>query len=157
MTAIGQGLVQVTPLEMAVMISTIANGGKRVKPHLMTHQTVLPKMQPENIGLLPGTLKVLKEGLVAVVQEGTGKSLNDGSIPLTAGKTGTAEVSNGADNALYVGYGPVEDPQIAVAVVVENGGFGATSAVPIAHEVYKAFFGPMKPKAEPKKIAVGTP
>lgn len=145
MTAIGQGLVQVTPLEMAVMISTIANGGKRVKPHLMSHQTVLPQMQPENIGLFPGTLKILKEGLTAVVSEGTGRSLSDGSIPPTAGKTGTAEVSNGADNALYVGYGPVSDPQIAVAVVVENGGFGATSAVPIAHEVYKAYFGPMKP------------
>jgi penicillin-binding protein 2 len=157
MTAIGQGLVQVTPLEMAVMISTIANGGKRVKPHLMAHQSVLPQMQPENIGLLPGTLKVLKEGLVAVVQEGTGRSLNDGSIPPTAGKTGTAEVSNGADNALYVGYGPVNDPQIAVAVVVENGGFGATSAVPIAHEVYKAFFGPIKPKNEPNKVAIGNP
>lgn len=157
MTAIGQGLVQVTPLEMAVMISTVANGGKRVKPHLMAHQSNLPQMQPENIGLLPSTLKVLKEGLVAVVQEGTGKSLNDGSIPLTAGKTGTAEVSNGADNAMYVGYGPAEDPQIAVAVVVENGGYGGTSAVPIAHEVYKAFFGPMKPKATPNKVAVGTP
>jgi penicillin-binding protein 2 len=150
MTAIGQGLVQVTPLEMAVMISTVANGGKRVKPHLLASQSILPQMQPENIGLLPGTLKVLKEGLVAVVQDGTGRSLADGSIPPTAGKTGTAEVSNGADNALYVGYGPVNDPQIAVAVVVENGGFGATSAVPIAHEVYKAYFGPPKPKSQEK-------
>ncbi len=146
MTAIGQGLVQVTPLEMAVMISTIANGGRRVKPHLMASQTNLPQMQPENSGIYPSTLKVLKEGLVAVVHEGTGQSLNDGSIPPTAGKTGTAEVSTGADNAMYVGYGPVENPQIAVAVVVENGGFGATSAVPIAHEVYKAFFGPPKAK-----------
>ena len=92
MTAIGQGLVQVTPLEMAVMISTIANGGKRVKPHLMANQTNLPRMQPENTGIYPSTLKVLKEGLVAVVNEGTGKSLSDGSIPPTAGKTGTAEV-----------------------------------------------------------------
>lgn len=146
MTAIGQGLVQVTPLEMAVMISTIANRGRRVKPHLLASQTNLPQMQPENSGMYPSTLKILKEGLVAVVGEGTGRSLNDGSIPPTAGKTGTAEVSTGADNAMYVGYGPVENPQIAVAVVVENGGFGAESAVPIAHEVYKAFFGPPKVK-----------
>ena len=146
MTAIGQGLVQVTPLEMAVMISTIGNGGRRVKPHLLASQTNLPQMQPENSGIYPSTLKILKEGLVAVVHEGTGQSLNDGSIPPTAGKTGTAEVSTGADNAVYVGYGPVENPQIAVAVVVENGGFGAASAVPIAHEVYKAFFGPPKVK-----------
>ncbi len=145
-TAIGQGLVQVTPLEMAVMISTIANGGKRVKPHLLASQTNLPQMQPEDTGIYPSTLKILKEGLVAVVNEGTGQSLNDGSIPPTAGKTGTAEVSSGADNAVYVGYGPVENPQIGVAVVVENGGFGATSAVPIAHEIYKAFFGLSKIK-----------
>ena len=148
MTAIGQGLVQVTPLEMAVMISTIANGGRRVKPHLLASQTNLPQMQPENSGIYPSTLKILKEGLVAVVNEGTGQSLNDGSIPPTAGKTGTAEVSTGADNAMYVGYGPLENPQIAIAVVVENGGFGATSAVPIAHEVYKAFFGPPKAKKQ---------
>jgi penicillin-binding protein 2 len=157
MTAIGQGLVQVTPLEMAVMISTIANGGNRVKPHLMASQTVLPQMQPENIGLLPGTLKAVREGLISVVKEGTGQSLNDGSIPLTAGKTGTAEVSSGADTALYVGYGPVDDPKIAVAVVVENGGYGSTSAIPIAHEVYKAFFGPPKPKKESGKVAMGNP
>ena len=150
MTAIGQGLVQVTPLEMAVMISTIGNGGKRVKPHLLASQTNLPQMQPENSGMYPSTLKILKEGLIAVVNEGTGQSLNDGSIPPTAGKTGTAEVSTGADNAMYVGYGPLENPQIAIAVVVENGGFGATSAVPIAHEVYKAFFGPPKVKAKVK-------
>ena len=148
MTAIGQGLVQVTPLEMAVMISAIANGGRRVKPHLMVSQTNLPQMQPENTGMYPSTLKVLKEGLVAVVNEGTGQSLNDGSIPPTAGKTGTAEVSSGADNSMYVGYGPLDNPQIAIAVVVENGGFGATSAVPIAHAVYKAFFGPPKVKKQ---------
>ncbi|MCY7278763.1 MAG: penicillin-binding protein 2, partial [Phormidesmis sp. CAN_BIN44] len=57
---------------------------------------------------------------------------------------GTAEVIGQRDNALYVGYGPLNDPQIAIAVVVENGGFGAESAVPIAHEIYKAYFGPSK-------------
>ena len=130
---------------MAVMISAVANGGKRVKPHLMAQQTLLANMQPEPIGLQPSTLKILQEGLQAVVSGGTAQQLSDGSIPPTAGKTGTAEVSNGADNALYVGYGPVKDPQIAIAVVVENGGFGATSAVPIAHAIYKMHFGPMKP------------
>ncbi|NJK54114.1 MAG: penicillin-binding protein 2, partial [Leptolyngbyaceae cyanobacterium SU_3_3] len=78
------------------------------------------------------------------------KSLNDGSIPLTGGKTGTAEVLGQPDNALYVGFGPANDPQIAVAVVVENGGYGAVSAVPIAHEVYKAYFGAPKTPAKPQ-------
>lgn len=147
-TAIGQGMVQVTPLEMAVMVSTVANGGKRVKPHLFASQTYQPNMQPESLGFEPSALKVLQEGLTAVVQAGTAQSLNDGSIPLTAGKTGTAEVQGQQDNSMYVGYGPVNNPQIAIAAVVENGGFGATAAVPIAHEVYKAFFGVTKPKTE---------
>jgi penicillin-binding protein 2 len=147
-TSIGQGMVQMTPLEMAVMISTVANGGKRIKPHLFAYQTYQPNMQPEPLGFDPAALKVLQEGLVAVVQAGTAQSLNDGSIPLTAGKTGTAEVQGQEDNSMYVGYGPANNPQIAVASVVENGGYGATAAVPIAHEVYKAFFGVTKPKAE---------
>ncbi|MBD2020056.1 penicillin-binding protein 2 [Leptolyngbya sp. FACHB-36] len=146
--SIGQGLVQVTPLEMAVMVSTIANGGFRVKPHLLNSQTTDPAMKPETTGLAPGTVAVIKAGLAAVVREGTARRLSDGSIPPTAGKTGTAEVPGQRDNALFVGFGPVDNPKIAVAVVVENGGYGAESAVPIAHEVYKTFF-----KAKPKSAA----
>ncbi len=138
--AIGQGLVLLTPLEEAVMISTIANGGNRVKPHLLTSQTNTPLTKPEPTGLKPETIAVIRQGLTAVVQKGTAQQLNDGSIPLTAGKTGTAEVRGQEDNAMYVGFGPVNDPQIAVAVVVENGGYGAVSAVPIAHEIYKTYF-----------------
>jgi len=142
--AIGQGVVQVTPLELAVMVSAIANGGYRVKPHLMADQTNTPATVREATGLSPGTIEVIRQGLTAVVKEGTARRLSDGSIPPTAGKTGTAEVIGQRDNALYVGYGPLNDPQIAIAVVVENGGFGAESAVPIAHEIYKAYFGPPK-------------
>ncbi|PSB20279.1 penicillin-binding protein 2 [Phormidesmis priestleyi ULC007] len=145
--AIGQGVVQVTPLELAVMVSAIANGGYRVKPHLMSDQTNTPAAQREATGLNPDTIEVIRAGLAAVVKEGTARRLSDGSIPPTAGKTGTAEVIGQRDNALYVGYGPLNDPQIAVAVVVENGGFGAESAVPIAHEIYKAYFG--TPKSAP--------
>ncbi|MEB3294223.1 MAG: penicillin-binding protein 2 [Synechococcales bacterium] len=143
--AIGQGLVQVTPLELAVMIAALGNGGQRVKPHLYMSQTNLPEFRPEATGMKQETIATIQQGLVAVVKEGTGRRLNDGSIPLTAGKTGTAEVTTGANNALYVGYGPVKNPQIALAVVVENGGYGAESAVPIAHEMYKAYFGTSKP------------
>lgn len=145
--AIGQGVVQVTPLELAVMVSAIANGGYRVKPHLMADQTNTPATMREATGLSPGTIEVIRQGLAAVVKEGTARRLSDGSIPPTAGKTGTAEVIGQRDNALYVGYGPLDDPQIAVAVVVENGGFGAESAVPIAHAIYKAYFG--TPKSAP--------
>jgi penicillin-binding protein 2 len=142
--AIGQGMVTVTPTEMAVMVSAIANGGKRVKPHFTLEQSKQAALQPEDIGLSESTLKTIRNGLISVVKQGTARSLSDGSIPPTAGKTGTAEVPGGADNSLYVGYGPVENPQIAVAIVVERGGYGAQSAVPIAHEVYKAFFNQYK-------------
>jgi penicillin-binding protein 2 len=147
--AIGQGVVQVTPLEEAVMISTIANGGWRVKPHLLAGQTNTPAMQREKTGLDPETIATVKAGLIAVVRDGTARSLSDGSIPPTAGKTGTAEVPGQEDNSMYVGFGPVDDPQIAIAVVVENGGFGAVAAVPIAHEIYKTYFDKSATPAKP--------
>jgi penicillin-binding protein 2 len=150
--AIGQGMVTVTPMELAVMVAAIGNGGNRLKPHLLVEQSSDPQYQPENIELKQGTLDTIRAGLELVVKEGTGQSLNDGSIPTTAGKTGTAEVPGGADNALYVGYGPAKNPKIAVAIVVERGGFGAQSAVPIAHEVYKAYFNQGKSKSSPKGI-----
>jgi penicillin-binding protein 2 len=137
---IGQGVVQVTPLELAVMVSAIANGGKRVIPHVFQSQKNLSTTKPQPTQIHPRTIATIRAGLVGVVQSGTGRRLNDGSIPLTAGKTGTAEVLGQRDNALWVGYGPVSNPQIAIAVVVENGGFGAESAVPIAHEIYKTYF-----------------
>lgn len=149
--AIGQGLVQVTPLEMAVMVSAIANGGLQVKPHLFTSQTNSAETKPEKTGIAPATIAKIREGLIAVVQQGTARQLNDGSIPLTAGKTGTAEVPGQEDNAVYVGYGPVNDPQIAIAVVVENGGYGAVSAVPIAHEIYKTYFKTTNSSKPPQK------
>ena len=144
--SIGQGLVLTTPLEMAVMVATIANGGYRVKPHLLTSQTNTPATKPEPTGIKKETIEVIHKGLVAVVERGTGKQLNDGSIPLTAGKTGTAEVFGQEDNANYIAYGPANNPEIAIGVVVENGGYGGVAAAPIAHEIFKAYFKDHKPK-----------
>ncbi|MBD2089147.1 penicillin-binding protein 2 [Microcoleus sp. FACHB-1515] len=138
--SIGQGLVQATPLELAVMTATIANGGKRVVPHLLMSETNTPETAPKPTGIRADIIETIQAGLRDVVRSGTARSLNDGSIPLTAGKTGTAEVT-GKSNSMYVGYGPYENPEIAIAVVVENGGYGAVAAVPIAHEVYKTYFG----------------
>jgi penicillin-binding protein 2 len=138
--SIGQGVVQVTPLEMAVMTAVIANGGYRVIPHLVMAQTSLPEMQPVPTGIDPGAIAVIRDGLVATVRQGTAQGLNDGSIPLTGGKTGTSEVLGQPSHSLFVGYGPADNPQIAIAAIVENGGFGSTNAMPIAHEIYKAFF-----------------
>ncbi|WAL62755.1 penicillin-binding protein 2 [Thermocoleostomius sinensis] len=139
-TAIGQGLVQASPLELAVMVAAIANGGNRVQPHLLASQTNTSATQKQPTGLSDATIQAIRSGLVAAVQQGTAQRLNDGSIPLTAGKTGTSEVIGQQPHALYVGYGPVSDPQIAIAVIVENGGYGGVTAIPVAHEVYKKYF-----------------
>lgn len=147
--SIGQGLVLVTPLEAAVMVSTIANGGYRVKPHLLASMTNQPATKPVSIGIKPETLAVIREGLVAVVQNGTASSvLNDGSIPLTGGKTGTSEVIGQPSHSWYVAFGPATKPEIAIAVVVENGGYGSVSAAPVAKEIFKAYFNNKQKKAK---------
>jgi penicillin-binding protein 2 len=106
--------------------------------------TGTPQTQRVHTGMKPSTIQVIKEGLIAVVAEGTGQGMNDGSIPLTGGKTGTSEVIGQKDHSLYVAFGPADKPEIAIAVVVENGGFGSVAAAPIAKEVFQAYFG--KPK-----------
>ncbi|MEG4279686.1 penicillin-binding protein 2 [Microcoleus sp. MON1_C1] len=151
--SIGQGLVLVTPLEAAVMVSSIANGGYRVKPHLLTSMTGTAETQRVHTGMKPSTIQVVKEGLIAVVAEGTGQGMNDGSIPMTAGKTGTSEVIGQEDHSLYVAFGPADKPEIAIAAVVENGGYGSVAAAPIAKEVFQAYFGKPKKVKEPVVIA----
>ncbi|MDB9514191.1 penicillin-binding transpeptidase domain-containing protein, partial [Kamptonema animale CS-326] len=102
--------------------------------------------KPEPTGMKPETVNVIRDGLVAVVQQGTGQGLNDGSIPLTGGKTGTSEVVGQPSHSWYVAFGPAEKPEIAIAVVVENGGFGAVAAAPIAKEIFKTYFNNEKAK-----------
>lgn len=139
--AIGQGLVLTTPLEASVVVASVVNGGYRIKPHLLAALTNTPATKPQPTGIKPDTLKVIRDGLVAVVENGTASQvLNDGSIPLTGGKTGTSEVIGQPSHSWYVAFGPADKPEIAIAVVVENGGFGAVSAAPVAKEVFKAYF-----------------
>lgn len=138
---IGQGLVLVTPLELSVMVSTIANGGYQVQPHLLASQTGTAVTQPIKTELKPSTIETVREGLIDVVRKGTGRSLNDGTIPLSGGKTGTVELPGQADNAMYVGFAPAYNPEIAVAVAVEGGGYGSVGAAPIAKEIFTTYFG----------------
>ena len=138
--AIGQGLVLCTPLELAVMVSTVANNGWRVQPHLLASQTNTPITQKIQTGIKPATLNVVRQGLIDVVKKGTGRALNDGTIPLSAGKTGTVEMPGHPDNSMYVGFAPADKPEVAIAVIVEGGGFGSVSAAPIAQEVFRTYF-----------------
>ncbi len=150
--AIGQGLVLCTPLELAVMVSTVANGGYRVQPHLLASQTNTPITKKVPTGIKPATLNVVRQGLIDVVQKGTGKRLNDGTIPLSGGKTGTVEMPGHPDNSMYVGFAPADKPEVAIAVIVEGGGFGSVSAAPIAQEVLRTYFQKQgfKPTNKPK-------
>ncbi|MGK7921857.1 MAG: penicillin-binding protein 2 [Trichodesmium sp.] len=138
---IGHGLVLVTPLELSVMVSTISNGGYRVQPHLLASQTGIPATKPVKTALKSDALNTVKEGLIDVVRKGTGRSLNDGTIPMSGGKTGTVELPGQLDNAMYIGFAPAYNPEIAVAVAVEEGGYGSVGAAPIAKAIFDTYFG----------------
>ncbi len=140
--AIGQGMVLCTPLELAKMTAAIANGGYRVKPHVFVSDTNTPLTAPEPVGLSPEAVAIIREGMTDVVRYGTASfALADESLPLTGGKTGTSEAGYGQEShSLFVGFAPADKPEIAIAVVVENGGYGSLAAAPIAKEVYKTYF-----------------
>ncbi|WP_413164696.1 penicillin-binding protein 2 [Capilliphycus salinus ALCB114379] len=142
--SIGQGAVLVTPLELAVMVAAAANGGYRVKPHLLAEMTNTPETKPVPTGLDPAAINKIKEGLVAVVEYGTGQGMKDETLPLTGGKTGTSEVLGQRSHSLFVGFGPANNPEIAIAVVIENGGYGSVAAAPVAKQMFQAYFGNQK-------------
>lgn len=146
--AIGQGFQLVTPLQAAMVMGEIAANGKRYRPHCVSKiQTqdgkILTEFKPELTGELevsPSVIRLVQEGLHEVTTYGTGASSFRGfPIPI-AGKTGTAENPHGRDHGWFVGYGPFDNPNIVVAVVVEQGGFGSVSAVPIGKKILEAAF-----------------
>lgn len=147
--AIGQGFQLTTPLQVAVMMSEIANGGHRYRPYLVSkisgaNGEVIKNFEPEevgNISISPSTLALVRESLRDVALEGgTGaEAFRDFPVSI-AGKTGTAENSHGSDHGWFIAYGPYEDPRIVVVVIVEQGGFGAGSAAPIAKKILEAAF-----------------
>ena len=147
--AIGQGFQLVTPIQMASLISQIANGGKRYRPYVVS-QIVSPdgvtvkEFQPEVIGsidLSAKTLTAIREALRDVsTSAGTAGYIFDGfSVPI-ASKTSTVENPHGDDHGWFVAYGPYDNPTIAIAVIVEQGGYGSDSAAPIARKIMEAAF-----------------
>ena len=167
--SIGQGLLAVTPIQMATMMSAVANGGTLVRPHLMRDA----EAQGEKLPILAGTLAVIHDALQDVVEEGTATKAQLGPIKV-AGKTGTAQVfkksagidadklpKDERDHAWFVGYAPADAPEIAFAIVIEHGGHGGTTAAPVAKKVLEVFFADRLPKPkgapadEEKKVAPG--
>lgn len=136
---VGQGMVSVSPLQMAVAVSVIANGGYKVQPHLVKEihhsDNRVNYTQPhrERIEWVkPEYLTTVGEGMRKVVTEGSSRYYtNIPDIP-TAGKTGTSQNPHGQDHGWFIAYAPYDNPQIAIAVLAENAGFGSISAAPIA-------------------------
>lgn len=143
---IGQGEVSVTPLQLALYTALIANDGKTFQPHVVEGHIddntgkMIPYKYPEiNTGVKQEVFDIVKEGMFLVVNgAGTATHIRLKELHI-AGKTGTAQNPHGKDHALFVGFAPSEDPQIAIAVVVENIGFGGTHAAPIAKKMIEAF------------------
>jgi penicillin-binding protein 2 len=145
--AIGQGEVLVTPLQMAQFTATLANRGLLRIPHL-GYKLVNPLTNEENIfeikseqipGIRSAVYDVILEGMREVVDGGTGGWALLYGIP-SAGKTGTAQNPHGDDHAWYIGFAPFDEPEIAICVMVENGGSGGGVAAPIAGRYLKKYF-----------------
>ncbi|PQA84974.1 penicillin-binding protein 2 [Limnohabitans sp. TS-CS-82] len=156
---IGQGYNNFTMLQIAHAMGTVANNGLKMKPHLVREvvdvetksSTLVAKEPVGQLALLPENLEVIKKGMIGVNVEGTSATSFVGAQYVSAGKTGTAQVFtvkqnekyNAAtidermrDHALFVAFAPADDPKVALAMVVENAGFGAQNAAPIARRVF---------------------
>jgi penicillin-binding protein 2 len=145
--AIGQGPVLVTSLQLARAFAAIANGGRLVTPHLVSSSDAPP---PVDLGIDPGHLALVSEGLELVVHGRDGTARAQGRLPM-AGKTGTAQVARLQEgvkaedlpdhlkhHALFVGWAPLDRPRLVVAAVVEHGVGGSTSAAPVVAAVIEA-------------------
>ncbi|NEP16310.1 MAG: penicillin-binding protein 2 [Leptolyngbya sp. SIO4C1] len=138
--SIGQGYMQVSPLQVAVMFAVPANGGYRVTPHLLLDEAET-KDWKTSVGLQPSTLKVLREGLRQVISSGTGQKLNVPDLPPLAGKSGTAEAPPYENHAWFGAYGPLDDPKIVVVAFGEHsGGGGGSVAAPMVLQVLQTYF-----------------
>src|SRR5690606_5929788 len=173
--AVGQGYNSFTLLQLAQATAVLSNGGTYMPPHLVrmvqdsrtdeAHPTVtkpshIINLKPENVALIHNALE-------AVVQKGTAKAAFKGVEYRAAGKTGTAQVFSlrGSrynaktvserlrDHALFMGFAPAEDPQIALALIVENGGWGATAAAPVARKIFDYWLSPSRMDARMQHTA----
>ena len=150
-TAIGQGMLLVTPLQMAVVCAAFANGGSVVVPYLHDRGSGNAHRRPiRRIGCDAADMEIVRAGMRDVVESGTGRRIRTrygedrrrfNLRAACAGKTGTAERGRGRKDAWVIAFAPYEDPQIAVAMVVENGESGGKTTAPRVHDVLAHIFG----------------
>ncbi|MHB9140687.1 MAG: peptidoglycan D,D-transpeptidase FtsI family protein, partial [Paludibacter sp.] len=126
--SIGQGEVLVTPLQLANVMADIANEGYYITPHLLKCDSMLHKIHQSKVD--KKYFPIVYEGMSGVFEYGTARASKIEGLDM-CGKTGTAENSHGKDHSIFVGFAPRVHPKIAIAVVVENAGFGSTYAAPI--------------------------
>ncbi len=158
-TGIGQGMILVTPLQIVTMVAAIANGGTLHRPWMVKRVEswggeVVAAYGPEpvrKVNLRPEVLELLRQGMLRVVDEGTGRAARVRGIQV-AGKTGTAQVvrkeagisGQTKDHAWFVAFAPYTDPEIAIVVIAEHAGFGGVVAAPVARAVLEAAFAPSR-------------
>ena len=146
-TSIGQGDTSVSPYHINLVTMAIANGGDLMIPYMVdsiedTRGNQVKKYHPDSFGklLTDDETEFLKELMRAVVTDGTGSILKSDMYE-AAGKTGSAEFNNRGDShGWFTGYAPADDPEIAITVIVERGGTGSESAVPIAKQLFDLYF-----------------
>jgi penicillin-binding protein 2 len=165
---IGQGYNAYTPIQLAQAVATLANNGVMYRPHLVQYITDTrtgqkTPIEPKPLRTIPlkqEHIDVIKRAMVGVNKEGTGARAFAGAEYVSAGKTGTAQVfslkgekyAEGhikqelRDHALFIAFAPADNPKIALAVLVENGGFGAAAAAPIARLVFDYYLLGKLPK-----------
>ncbi len=148
-SAIGQGYVLVTPLQIAQIMAAIANGGTIMRPHVIDRIVAVDGtedvIQPEVVSKLPVSpenLALIKSSLKAITSEagGTARHIFEGINYTAAGKTGTAESGQEEPHAWFAGYAPTDTPRVAVSVILENAGEGSKQAAPLFRQVVETFF-----------------
>ena len=175
-TGIGQGMFLVTPLQLLTMVSAVANGGKIYRPWLVKRVeswggeivTAYGPKLVRKVSVHPGILEMVRQGMLGVVEGGTGRSARISGV-LVAGKTGTAQVvkkdksegekktSNSEeikDHGWFVAFAPFVNPELAIVVIAENAGFGSVAAAPVARAILEAHFLPPQEEAT---VAQGPP
>ena len=167
---IGQGYNNFTMLQLASATATLANSGVKMKPHLVRQVTDIMSRAPTTTIQVAGELiakpeniAIIRDAMVGVNIEGTGTAAFRGAGYTSAGKTGTAQViqikknekydaskidERFRDHALYMAFAPAENPQIALALVVENSGFGGANSAPIARRVFDFWLKGQYPSEE---------
>ncbi len=148
-TSIGQGFLKVTPLQMALVMATFVNGGIKYKPYILRES----KSEGINLGFDSKNLEIIKDALDAVVNEPDGTAVKAKSLLIRfGGKTGTVQVISKAlkgkvsqknknieHHAWFIGFAPVNNPEIAFAVIVEHGGSGGAVAAPVAKNILEGY------------------